>query len=109
MTDYIDDYESLLNLRTTVLNFATYGSFQGSWLARIDHDGVKYITGSYGSCSVCDELQATGSLEFVNLAEQYIAKAVPLEQLDLEFEYDADAMREDIEKWEQAKPTPNAD
>ena len=36
--------------------FASFGSYQGDWVAKIGHD--RYIMGAYGSCSGCDAFEA---------------------------------------------------
>jgi hypothetical protein len=41
-----------------VIAYETFGSYQGDWLAKVEHNGaVKWIHGSYGSCSGCDALE----------------------------------------------------
>jgi hypothetical protein len=43
----------------TVHDFTEFGSYQGTWLARITYNGITgWIEGSYGSCSGCDAFQA---------------------------------------------------
>lgn len=43
----------------TVLEFEHFGSYQGEWLAVVDHQGgFGVIEGSYGSCSGCDAFEA---------------------------------------------------
>lgn len=42
-----------------VLDYETFGDYQGTWLARVRVGGeVGYIEGSYGSCSGCDAFEA---------------------------------------------------
>ncbi len=42
-----------------VLAFESFGSYQGDWLALVEHQGNKtYVRGSYGSCSGCDAFEA---------------------------------------------------
>ena len=43
----------------TVLEFEQFGSYQGEWLALVDHQGIfGVVEGSYGSCSGCDAFEA---------------------------------------------------
>lgn len=39
-----------------VIDFMSAGSYQGEWIAQIGDEG--FISGSYGSCSGCDSLEA---------------------------------------------------
>lgn len=56
---YYDSYEGALALAgATVLAFKRFGSYQGTWWAKLP-DG--YIRGSYGSCSGCDEVEGLTS------------------------------------------------
>lgn len=42
-----------------IIDFKEFGSYQGTWLAFVEHEGQKGIVeGSYGSCSGCDSFQA---------------------------------------------------
>lgn len=42
-----------------VVNFQTFGSYQGDWWASVRFEGEAYwVHGSYGSCSRCDAFQA---------------------------------------------------
>lgn len=42
-----------------VLEYESFGSYQGDWWAVVLHDGVtKLIHGYFGSCSGCDAIQA---------------------------------------------------
>ena len=43
----------------TVIEYVIFGSYQGEWLALVDHNGQRgVIEGSYGSCSGCDAFEA---------------------------------------------------
>jgi len=43
----------------TVHCFQEFGSYQGSWYARVTYQGkTGWVEGSYGSCSGCDAFQA---------------------------------------------------
>lgn len=43
----------------TVHDFTEFGSYQGTWLARVTFNGTTgWIEGSYGSCSGCDAFEA---------------------------------------------------
>jgi hypothetical protein len=51
--------EALECAGANVLAFKEFGSYQGDWWARVVIDGRGgWINGSYGSCTVCDALQA---------------------------------------------------
>jgi len=42
-----------------VLEFKEFGSYQGTWLAKVEYNGeIGWVEGSYGSCSGCDAFQA---------------------------------------------------
>ena len=42
-----------------VLEYKTFGSYQGDWWAKVVFEGKSYwVHGSYGSCSGCDSFQA---------------------------------------------------
>jgi len=42
-----------------VIDFKHFGDYQGTWGAIVDYNGERsLVTGSYGSCSVCDSYQA---------------------------------------------------
>ena len=42
-----------------VLEFKEFGSYQGTWLAKVEYDReTGWVQGSYGSCSGCDAFQA---------------------------------------------------
>jgi len=53
-------YESALQAAgAKILCFESFGSYQGDWLAKVEHEGeVKWIQGCYGSCSGCDAFEA---------------------------------------------------
>jgi hypothetical protein len=48
--------EALEAAGATVVAFQEFGSYQGTWMARLA-DG-RFVTGSYGSCSGCDAFEA---------------------------------------------------
>ncbi len=51
--------EALEKAGCKILAFEEFGSYQGTWLAFVEHNGQKGIVeGSYGSCSGCDAFQA---------------------------------------------------
>ena len=51
--------ESLEAAGATVLEEASFGSYQGDWFALVDYKGKRgYVQGSYGSCSGCDAFEA---------------------------------------------------
>lgn len=54
------DYDyTLEKAGAEVLAYESFGDYQGTWLAFVNYNGQKGIVeGSYGSCSVCDSLQA---------------------------------------------------
>lgn len=58
--DYGPDYETMVrSWGPTVLNFETFGSYQGDHLALLaSGDRVGLVVFGYGSCSGCDELEA---------------------------------------------------
>ena len=40
-----------------VLEFQSFGSFQGEWWAKVEYNGeIGWVAGCYGSCSGCDAL-----------------------------------------------------
>jgi hypothetical protein len=42
-----------------VIDFKHFGDYQGTWGAIVDYNGERsLVTGSYGSCSMCDSYQA---------------------------------------------------
>ncbi len=42
-----------------VLEFKSFGSYQGDWWAKVEYNGeIGWIAGSYGSCSGCDAFEA---------------------------------------------------
>ena len=42
-----------------VLEFSTFGSWQGEWVALVEYNGeVGWVQGSFGSCSHCDAFEA---------------------------------------------------
>ena len=42
-----------------VIEFVTFGTYQGNWVALVDYNGKKgWIIGSYGSCTGCDSFQS---------------------------------------------------
>lgn len=42
-----------------VLEFETFGDYQGTWLAKVKYEGKEgWVAGSFGSCSGCDAFQA---------------------------------------------------
>lgn len=42
-----------------VLQFESFGSYQGEWWAKVEYQGkTGWINGSYGSCSGCDSFEA---------------------------------------------------
>ena len=42
-----------------VLDFEQFGSYQGTWIAHVELDGVRgFVSGSFGSCSYCDAFDA---------------------------------------------------
>jgi len=50
-----DSYATALTMAgATILAFKAFGSYQGEWWAKLA-DG--YVTGYYGSCSGCDEVE----------------------------------------------------
>ncbi len=51
--------ESLEAAGATVHNFQDFGSYQGTWWAKVTYKGeTGFVEGSYGSCSGCDSFQA---------------------------------------------------
>jgi len=51
--------ESLEKAGAVVHDFKEIGSYQGTWGAIVDYAGKKaLVTGSFGSCSVCDAFEA---------------------------------------------------
>jgi hypothetical protein len=51
--------ETLEAAGAKVIEYKTVGSYQGSWGAIVEYNGVKsLVTGSYGSCSGCDAFEA---------------------------------------------------
>lgn len=56
MADYQD---ALVAAGCNVLAYKEFGSYQGDWLAKVEKDGETFWVHDYfGSCSVCDALQA---------------------------------------------------
>jgi hypothetical protein len=42
-----------------VIEYQEFGSYQGAWMALVEHNGQRVIIeGSYGSCSGCDAFEA---------------------------------------------------
>lgn len=42
-----------------VIDFKSFGSYQGTWMAFVEYKGEKgIVSGSFGSCSYCDAFQA---------------------------------------------------
>jgi hypothetical protein len=42
-----------------VIEFTSFGSYQGKWMALVDYNGERgIVTGYYGSCSGCDAYEA---------------------------------------------------
>lgn len=42
-----------------VLMMKRFGSYQGDWFAKVEFQGtIKFLRGSFGSCSVCDAFEA---------------------------------------------------
>lgn len=51
--------QSLKAAGATVLEYQSFGSYQGNWWAKVRYDGrVGWVYGSYGSCSGCDSFQS---------------------------------------------------
>lgn len=51
--------EALTAAGARVLEYNEFGSYQGTWGAIVDYQGkIGLVTGSYGSCSVCDAFQS---------------------------------------------------
>ena len=51
--------ESLQAAGARVLAFEHFGSYQGTWYAKVVFNGrTGFVTGSFGSCSGCDSFQA---------------------------------------------------
>ena len=51
--------ESLEAAGAKVLEFSTFGSWQGEWVALVEYNGeVGWVQGSFGSCSHCDAFEA---------------------------------------------------
>ena len=51
--------EALEAAGAKVLEFATFGSWQGEWVALVEYKGeVGWVQGSFGSCSHCDSFEA---------------------------------------------------
>lgn len=52
-------YEALEAAGAEVLLFKAFGSYQGTWWAKVLDKGKQYwVSGAYGSCSGCDAFQA---------------------------------------------------
>jgi len=53
-------YESALEAAgAAVLQYKSFGSYQGEWVALVDYKGERgWVQGSYGSCSHCDAFEA---------------------------------------------------
>jgi len=53
-------YESALEAAGAIVHdFASFGSYQGEWWAKVTYNGeTGWISGSYGSCSGCDAFEA---------------------------------------------------
>lgn len=51
--------EALEAAGAEVILFQEFGSYQGTWLAKVNYHGeTGWIEGSYGSCSGCDAFEA---------------------------------------------------
>ena len=51
--------EALEAAGAKVLEFATFGSWQGEWVALVEYKSeVGWVQGSFGSCSHCDSFEA---------------------------------------------------
>lgn len=52
-------YKALEAAGAKVLEYKSFGSYQGTWVARVEYNGeVGWVQGAYGSCSGCDSFQA---------------------------------------------------
>lgn len=56
---YVDYSDTLTAAGAKVIDYSSFGSYQGTWLALVEYNGEKGIVeGYYGSCSHCDALQS---------------------------------------------------
>lgn len=52
-------YEALQAAGAVVIDFRSFGDWQGRWYAKVNYKGsISLIGGSFGSCSYCDSFQA---------------------------------------------------
>lgn len=50
---------ALIAAGAEVIDFDTFGDYQGTWIAEVNYNGQHgYVVGSYGSCSGCDAFEA---------------------------------------------------
>lgn len=58
--DYMGYNEAMTAAGAKVIEFKSFGSYQGDWWAKVElQDGrTGWINGSYGSCSGCDAFEA---------------------------------------------------
>jgi hypothetical protein len=51
--------QSLEAAGATILEFESFGSWQGEWVALVEYRGERgWVQGSFGSCSHCDSFEA---------------------------------------------------
>lgn len=51
--------EALQAAGAIIIDFRSFGSWQGNWYAKVNYGGsIQLIGGSFGSCSYCDSFQA---------------------------------------------------
>lgn len=52
-------FESLKAAGAEVLAYQSFGDWQGTWIAKVEHKGqTGFVVGAYGSCSGCDAFEA---------------------------------------------------
>jgi hypothetical protein len=50
---------ALIAAGAEVLDFETFGDYQGTWIAEVNYNGQHgFVVGAYGSCSHCDAFEA---------------------------------------------------
>lgn len=64
--------EALTAAGAEVLAFGRFGDYQGTWWAKVRYQGeLGWVTGSYGSCSGCDDFQAEFGWEEAEACEEH--------------------------------------
>ena len=95
-----------------VLEFSTFGSWQGEWVALVEYKGeAGWVLGAFGSCSHCDAFDAEFGYEYhddenyekrlADFGETYLHHLMSTEPTAKHFDCSAewDQESEDAAKW----------